>query len=223
MGRTAQLPPDPLGGAIPRAQIMLYLGRPADAWLATNPAQLYATIGWEDGRARCLLLRAEVASRIGERSAAAEALDSAARWALHSGSVEHLCLYHLVRSRIAIDEGAHQAARFALDEGLLLARQSGLWLYHVELFCLQAALLMKDSDAVAAERSARAAVKIASAAECQFQWGAARAGHLLGRSLAAQDRRAEARPVLEVVLSLRRRIGDPRAIQTEALLSEVSG
>jgi hypothetical protein len=81
--------------------------------------------------------------------------------------------------------------------------------------------MMKDSDAVAAEQSARAAVKIASAAECQFQWGAAIAGHLLGRSLAAQDRRAEARPILEMVLSLRKRIGDPRVKQTEALLREV--
>jgi hypothetical protein len=223
MGRTTQLPPDPLGGAVPRAQIMLYLGRPADAWLSTNPAQLYATIGWEDVRVRCLLFRAEVASRIGERSAAALALDSAAQWVLHSGSVEHLCLYHLVRSRIAINEGELQAARLALDEGLLLARQSGLWLYQVELFCMQAVLMMKDSDAVAAEHSASAAVKIASAAECQFQWGAAKAGHLLGRSLAAQDRRAEARPILEKILSLRKRIGDPRVKQTEALLRELSG
>jgi hypothetical protein len=83
--------------------------------------------------------------------------------------------------------------------------------------------MMKASDAVAAEHSARAAVEIASAAECQYQWGAAKAGHLLGRSLAAQDRRTEAHAILEMILSLRERIGDPRVIQTEALLKEVSG
>ena len=223
MGQTTRLPPEPLGCAIPRAHIMLYLGRPADAWFSTNPAQLYATIGWEDGRVRCLLFRAEVASRIGERSAAAAALESAAQWVLHSGSVEHLCLYHLVRSRIAMNEGEFQAAQLAVDEGLLLARQCGLWLYQVELFCLEAVLMMRNSDAVAAEHSARAAVKIASAAECQFQWGVARAGHLLGRSLAAQDRRPEVRAILEMILDLRKKIGDPRIQRTEALLQELSG
>ena len=202
---------------------MLCLGRPADAWLATNPARLYETIGWEDGRARCLLFRAEVASRIGDRPAAAEALDSAARWVLHSGSVEHLGLYHLVRSRLAINEGDHHAARLALDEGLLLTRQCGLWIYQVEMLCLQASLLMKDSDAVAAEHSARTAVAIGAAVECQYQWGVARAGHLLGRALVAQDRQSEVRPLLEGVLALRRRIGDPRAQQTEVLLRELAG
>jgi hypothetical protein len=33
-----------------------------------------------------------------------------------------------------------------------------------------------------------------------------------------QQRRAEARPVLEAALALRRRLGDPRAGQTEHLL-----
>ena len=101
MGRTRQVPADPLGGAVPSAQIMLCLGRPADALLATNPARFYETIGWEDGRTRCQLFRADVTSRIGDRATAAAALDSAAQWVLHSGSVEHLGLYHLVRARLA--------------------------------------------------------------------------------------------------------------------------
>jgi AAA ATPase domain len=222
MGRTMQLPPEPLGCAIPRAQILLYLGgRPAEALLATRPAVMYETIGWEDGRTRCQLFRAEVASRMGDAATAEEAIDAASQWVLHSGSVEHLCLYHLVRTRMLMNADEIRAAERAAEEGLLLAGTSGLRLYQVDLLCLQAGLLLRESQSAAAEQSARAAVKIAGSTECQFAWGAARAGHLLGRSLIAQNRQDEARPILENVLPLRQRIGDSRVNQTEALLREL--
>ena len=89
------------------------------------------------------------------------------------------------------------------------SRPSGLGLFQVELLCLQAGLLLKESEPDDAEQAARTAIKLASAAECQFQWGAAKAGHLLGRSLLRQDRRDEARAILEKVRALRQRIGDP--------------
>ena len=104
-----------------------------------------------------------------------------------------------------------------------MTRQCGLWIYQIEILCLQASLLMKAPDPDAAEHSARAAVEIGAAAVCQYQWGVAKAGHLLGRALAAQDRRPEACQSLEHTLTLRRRIGDPRAQHTEALLRELAG
>src|SRR5207244_387974 len=143
---------------------------------------------------------------------------AAGRWVLHSGSMEHLCLYHLVRSRIATNAGDVRAAQPDVDEGLHLARQSGLGLYHVELLCVPAELLLDGSQATAAARSARAAVGLASSADCQFLWGAAEAGHLLGRSLLAQSRPDEARSILEEVRALRLRIGDFRAELTQALI-----
>ena len=44
---------------------------------------------------------------------------------------------------------------------------------------------------------------MACAAECQFRWGAAEAGQLLGQALMAQDRLVEGMAELEKARSLR--------------------
>src|SRR4029079_566124 len=126
--------------------------------------------------------------RIGDLERSSESLELAAGWVLHSGSVEHLCLYHMVRAQVAKRQGSVDAAECAIQEGLRLANQCGLGLYRIELLCLQAELLLDRSEADAAEASAREAVRMASAADCQFLWGAGEAGHLLGRALARQNR-----------------------------------
>jgi hypothetical protein len=218
MGQSNRLPPDTLGCAIPRVQILLYLGRHTDAWLSTGSEQLYETIGWEDDRARCQLFRAEAARHLNDELAARQSIESATRWILHSGSVEHLGLYHLIRARISRKAGEIQAAQLAVEEGLSLARQCGLGLLQVELLNAQAEISLDCSQSFDAEQSARDALRIASSDESQFRWGAAEAGHLLGHSLVGQDRLAEARSVLEGARLLRLMIGDPRAAQTERLM-----
>ena len=221
MGCATRLPADALGCVIPRVQILLYLGRNADAWLTTQPEQVYEMIGWEDDRARCQLFRADVASQLGDGKGANESLDAATGWILHSGSVEHLCVYHLVRARIAFRAQDFQAAQLAVKEGLHLARRCGLRLYLVELLSLRAELFLNEPQPSAAEKVAREALALASAPECQFQWGTAEAGHLLGHSLLAQARLVEARAALGDARSLRNALGDPRVVQTERLLARL--
>jgi hypothetical protein len=223
MGQTAALPPDLLGMVIPRAQVLLYLGRLNDAWRATPPEGLYQEIGWEGERVRGQLLMAEVARRQRDEAACRKLLETASRWILHSGSVEHLCLWHLMRSRLAIDLGDSENAGRALDEGLHMARQAGLVLISVELLCEQAALFLARGNAVAASAPAREALRMACAENCQFVWGAAQAGHLLGESRARQNMPEQARARLARTLALRERIGDPRAEETRRLLEGLRG
>ncbi len=203
MGRSARLPADALGCVIPRVQLLIYLGRMADAWQATQPEQVYNLIGWEDDRTRCQLYRAEVASRLGDAEGTERSLDDATTWILHSGSVEHLCVYHLVRARIAMRSREVVAARSAVDEGLHLARRCGFGLYHIELLTVSAELLLADSQAVAAEQAAREALRMASSPECQFRWGAAESARLLGEALLAQDRLTEGMAAIKEARSLR--------------------
>ncbi len=156
MGRTTQLPSIPLGCAISRTQFLLYLGRAGQAWLSeAQPEQLYETIAWADDKARCELYRAETASILGETTASRQALLSAAQWVVHSGSVEHLCLYHLIRSRLLKRSGDFQAASIAVNEGLHIARQSGLGLYLVELLCERSELLLDRFQAAESEGPVR--------------------------------------------------------------------
>ena len=223
MGETTALPPGDLGGVVPREQLLLYLGRLERAGHSAVLADFYQDIGWQGDRARCRLLLAERARRLADLEACRQHFDAASAWVLHAGSVEHLCLLHLVRARADRSAGDGEAAQRALDEGLHLARQCGLGLYLVELLCEQAELCLARADAAAAEGPAAAALERASAADCRFLWGMAEAGHLLGHALAAQGRPREARPFLEPALARRRRLGHPGAGATERLLAHLAG
>lgn len=223
MGRTSQAPPSVLGCAVPRAHVLLYLGRLWESFQIAQLDPLYHDLGREGDRARCLLIAAEAARRQAETEASAQDLQTAATWIRHSGSVEHLCLYHLVRARLAHDKGERENAQRAVNEGLYLGRTCRLGLYHIELLCLQAEINLARGDAPAAERMASEALWRSSADDCRFAWGESEARHLLGKALAAQQRLQEARGVLEAAQELRRRIGDPRLPETERLLACVCG
>jgi hypothetical protein len=216
----AGLPPDALGPAVPRVQLLLFQGRLRQAWHEGGLCQLYREIGWEGDRARLQLLLAEVERRQADLDACGRSLEGASGWVLRSGSVEHLCLMHLVRARLDRDSGDLRAARRAADEGVHTAGQCGLGLYHVLLLNARAEVLGR-SEPEASERSAREALALASAPGCSFLWGAGEAGHLLGQALAAQWRFAEARAALSEALSVRERLGDPATAQTARMLERL--
>ena len=226
-GRTISLPPSVLGCVVPRLQLLLYLGRYSVAWHTTGMEQLYGDFGWGGEQARCRLLLAELWRRqsagqsAGLTEAARQYLAEASSWVLHSGSAEHLALLHLTRARLARSAGEGEAAQWAADEGLHVARQCGLGLALVELLCEQAEIALARSDPAAAEDFACAALERAVADDCRFAWGKAEALHLWGRALFARERPAEARETLTKALRLSRRLCDPRAGDVEGLLARL--
>jgi hypothetical protein len=58
--------------------------------------------------------------------------------------------------------------------------------------------------------------------DCQYLWGAAAAGHLLGQALAGRNNH-HARAALHEALQLQRWLGDPKVVQTERLLQQCTG
>jgi tetratricopeptide (TPR) repeat protein len=211
MGRSMAVPPPVLGCAVPRAQAWLYLGQLGQVEQAVNLAPLYHDLGWEGERARCVLLAAEAARRCGNTSECRRRLEDASGWVLHSGSVEHLCLFHAVRGRAAMDAGELEMAMCAMDEGLHIAKRCGFGLYYVDLLCARGQILLATGDAALAEQAGEEALARAAAADCRFAWGEAEAWHLLGRALARQGRTRSARAARKAARALWRRIGDPRA------------
>jgi hypothetical protein len=223
MGETTALPDDDLGGVVPRDLALLYLGRLDRAGRSALLTGFFQDIGREGDQARCELVLAERARRLAEPERCAHHLEAASRWVLHAGSVEHLCLLHLVRARAARSAGNGEAARRAADEGLHLARLCGLGLYHVELLCEMAEQGLARADGAAAESFAGAALERATAEDCRFAWGQADAGHLLGQALVLQGRGREGRPFLEKALVLRWHLRHPGARATERLLAGLRG
>ena len=218
--RVDKLPPDLLGLSVPRIQLLLLLGQLRQAWDLPRLDRLYKDIGWEGDSVRSQLFLAEVARRQADMDTCRRYLDAAASWVLRSGSVEHLCLWHLVRARAARDAGKLREARLAADEGVHMARQCGLGLYHVMILNARAEIV-SPTDPAEAERSACEARGLALASTCTFRWGAAEAGHLLGQALAAQGHSSAARAVLRDTLALREWIGDSGADQTRLLLARL--
>jgi len=201
---------------------LLYLGRLTQSRQIAHLDPFYQLMGYEGERARCQLIAAEAARRQADSASCRDNLQAASGWILHSGSVEHLCLYYLVRARAADEAGQREEAQQAVNEGLHLARLHGLGLYHIELLCQQGEINLARGDAPAAERMAREALWRATANDCHFTWGEAEAHHLLGKALAGQQCLRAARTALKTALKLRQSIGDPRREETEQLLASLS-
>jgi hypothetical protein len=97
---------------------------------------------------RTRLVLAEVERRQGHTEEALAGLEREAPWILRSGSVEHLCLYHLIRSRALTDRGEYEAADSESREGLLLARQCGLGLAHIDFLNARSSLALVRARAI---------------------------------------------------------------------------
>jgi hypothetical protein len=102
---------------------------------------------------RTRLVLAEVERREGQTDMALAGLEREAPWILRSGSVEHLGLYHLIRSRVLTDRGEYEAADSESREGLLLSRQCGLGLAHIDFLNVRSRLALVRARAIS-ERGA---------------------------------------------------------------------
>jgi tetratricopeptide (TPR) repeat protein len=218
MGQASGLPPDRLGCAVPRAQLLLYRGQLKRVRQSWQQIVLYQDIGWEGERARCQLFLSDAYRRQGDLTRPQGHLAKASNWILHSGSVEHLCLMHLMQTRLARSENDGEAAQRAIDAGIRLARQCGLGLYLIDMLCEQAELCLNRADAPAAEHFAAAALERAESPDCQFLWGATLAGNLLGWALLKQGKAHQARPFLKQAVARCLHLGDPNLEHAQRLL-----
>jgi hypothetical protein len=97
---------------------------------------------------RTRLVLAEVERREGQTDRAFASLEREAPWILRSGSVEHLCLYHLIRSRALTDRGEYEAADSESREGLILSRQCGLGLAQIDFLNLRSRIDLARARAI---------------------------------------------------------------------------
>ncbi len=219
MGERQSVPYLELGCAIPLTQLYLYLGHTEQAVKAAGVVDLYSDYGWEGDRARVQLFLADAELRLNQLTESQNHLDVAAGWVLHSGSMEHLALLHLVRARRARIAGDRPQHLASIDDGLHVAKQCGFALYEIELTC-ERALYFFDVDSLdAAEQQARDALRMATDDGCRFVWGALAARHLLGRALLRRKQFDEARSVLQQALDDASRLRHPRAETIRHLLS----
>jgi hypothetical protein len=193
------------GEALTDAEIALLYDRRDDAeklakdWLeqADKSAEL----------TRSQLAMAELCRRNGDLPAAERYVSRAESWIQRSGSIEHLILMLMSRMRIAEDQHKHTTADGCFQEALLMSRQCGFTLSHIDLLNERAdALLGRDERRHAAEAKSLALAALngvtfkdqspaanadlpidellihgALHPRCQYAWGEAASRATLGR------------------------------------------
>jgi tetratricopeptide (TPR) repeat protein len=204
---------------ISSAMLQLLRGNVDDAQrLAENDLKVSM---FEDDVARAKLVLSEVHRKHGNAREAREFLEAASRWVLASGSHEHLCVLHLCRGRLLLDEGQASSALAAFDEGLQIAEESNFALLSIELSIDRARVLRARGRIEEAETEVRKALVTSESPEMQYVWGEISARRLLAEILGQTDRLEDAIVHLESLLALQRRINAPDVVVTERLLRDV--
>ena len=189
---------------------------------------------------RCTLSLAELDRQDGRLVLCNKRIEDASRWIGSSGSQEHLCMLHLVRGRLANSQEDRDAAHSALIDALHVSRHCRFALYHIDIQIELARLFLSVGRPDQAESATRTAlngvlrvgeetVQATDAdlsdlllpgalhPECDYAWGAAEAGSLLGQALLVQGKLRECRAQLHATMALQERIRDPKIKTTEML------
>jgi hypothetical protein len=154
------------GEALVNADLPLIKGdlASARAWASLDLKKFNEGLPHMPEKVRTRLVLAEVERREGHTDTALANLEHEVPWILRSGSVEHLCLYHLIRSRALTDRGDYEPADSESREGLMLAQQCGLGLAQVDFLNLRARLALARVHAMP-DRSSPQRVALLEAAE----------------------------------------------------------
>jgi hypothetical protein len=148
-----------------------------------------------DDKSRNEIVMAEVERARGSTTHAEARLERVSQWVLNSGSQEHLCLMHWVRSRVSRDVGVAYRSGDSLDEGILTARECKFNLLLVELLLDKAKCCMESGDLPTTEGCAREALEFARDPKMRYQRGIKTATQVLGDVLQIQGKHTEAEAV----------------------------
>lgn len=130
---------------------------------------------------------AEIARLRGDIAKALSLLEEATRWVLSAESPEHLCILHLVRSRVFADMGKWPAALLAATEGIDVALTCGFRILHVDLLIAKARILMKTESPSKAKTVSEEALALADHPDGCYVWGRVMARARLLEALGAVD------------------------------------
>jgi len=149
-------------------------------------------------------------------------IDEIRVWTARTGDMPWILEAHELAARAALIRGDLSAARAEADDGLRQARLCGYRLRQIELLVTLSAIDLAWPDAKGALASAREALDLAMAPECQYAWGEADAAHAWGLAFEALGEREHAQRAFGQALAVRERIEHPKAADTRAALARVS-
>jgi hypothetical protein len=175
-----------------------------------------------DDAMRNRIALAEAERKLQSFEAAKLVLDEATKWVLSSASHEHLCQYHGVRARLALDEKQLSMAWSAVEEALQIAAESEFDLFRIEHLVTASRIRTAQNNPDEGLVFAEEALALAKNPEIGFVWGEKGALLAIAEAKKTKGDFGGSSEALGQVLELQRRIDDPNLIQTERLLADLS-
>lgn len=163
----------------------------------------------------------------GEFETARRYLDFPLQWATETGQRETYCWAHLSMARLELAQNRLPEAQQALDEALNVAGKHNFKLYEIDCIVTAGRIALLQQDLTTAENRAKTALELVSDPDFAYAWARGNTLHLMGEVLYRKTdfekaRRLEkARWFLTGAAKLRKRIKDPRLLNTEALLAQM--
>ena len=109
----------------------------------------------------------------------------------------------------------------AIHEALTAAEESDLRIYLIDALNTAGRIALRQNALDEAQSRAQRALDLAAESTCGYAWGEGNALHLLGEIRQQQGELEKAAHLLEQAAAVRRRIGDPRLLNTEELLEQL--
>ena len=166
---------------------------------------------YEVPRFHALLARIDLAEGLD----ATPHLDEIRAWTARTGEMERVVEAHLLAARHQLARADIQAALGEAETGLLHAATCRYRLLQIELLVALARIRLAWPDPAKAIQSAREALDLATAAECQYAWGEADAAQVWGEAYFANHEPALAHRAFTQALAVRKRIEHPGVAETE--------
>lgn len=149
-------------------------------------------------------------------------IDAIRAWTARTGDMQAILEAHNLAARAAFARGDLAAAHAEAEDGLRQARLCRYGLHVIELLITLSAIDLAWPDPARALASAREALDLATAPDCQYAWGEADAAHAWGLAFEALGEREHAQRAFTQALAVRERIEHPQAEATRAALARVS-
>ncbi len=158
----------------------------------------------------------------GEYELAQQNLEHPLEWATQTGQKETYCWAHLSLARLRHAQNQLLEAQYALDEAYSIATRHGFKLSEIDCLVTAGRIALSQQDLVTAQTKAEDALILVSDPDMAYAWGHGNALQLIGEVLFKKNDLEEAQKFLTGAAKLRERIKDPRLLNTEELLSQIS-
>jgi hypothetical protein len=147
-----------------------------------------------------LLFEAELLRVANKHDSAWQKLKLAEAKVIQSGSIEHLCLLHLMKTKLYLDKGEFANSAYEIFEGLELANKAGYKVLQIDLLNEQARFYLDTNDQTNFLKTIKSTLELSTSKSCKYFWGALLAASLLMEATHIYSKKEEER--LREILSV---------------------